>query len=115
MDYARARSTAVRLIRSAGKPATLIRPGTRQGPEWDSSIGPSTRFPITVVETSSRIRDASGMLVGETLTTLLVDTSGVEPQKTDSVELDNGIHQVMDVRRLSPGSVVLMWEIDLVS
>jgi len=115
MDYARSRATASRLIRRAGKPAVLVRPGEREGPEWDSTIGPETRHDITVVETSNRVRDASGIMVGQSLTTLLVASEGTEPRKTDSVEVNGDLHQIMDVRPLRPGSLVLMWEIDLES
>lgn len=115
MDYNRARATASRLLRKSGKTAVLVRPGERIGPVWDSQVGPETRHNITVVETSSRQRNNAGDLIGESLTTLLMAVGDVEPRTTDSVEVDGVLHQIMDVRALRPGSIVLMWEIDLES
>lgn len=114
-DYSRPRSTADRLLSRFGKTAVLEKPGEPSGPAWDPVPGEPTQHEITVLEFNERVRDRSGTLIGQSVTTLYVSTSaGVAPEKADRVQVDGSWYEIDEARRLAPGPTVLMWEVDLV-
>lgn len=111
-DYARSRQTASRLIARFGQSATL-RQIVNSGTEW-APTQTKTETTITAVDLNERVRDNSGTLVGQTMRTLYVETSaGVTPGKGDKVLIGGSEHEVSEVRPLSPGGTVIMWELDL--
>lgn len=126
-DYTRSKATAERLIARFGQSATL-RQITNSGTEW-APTQTEADTTITVVDLNERVRDASGTLVGQTQRTLLVSTSaGVAPGKGDKVAVgideaafglldaaaqDERLHEVIEVRPLSPGGTVILHEVDL--
>lgn len=111
-DYTRSRATAERLIARFGQSATL-RQIVNSGPEYAPTQTP-TDPAITVVDLSQRVRDAARTLTGETRRTLLVSTAaGVTPVKADKVQIGGKWHEAAEVRPLSPGGTVILWEIDL--
>ena len=121
-DYARPRATATRLIKRFGYTATLERPGAPTGPDWNQTPGTPARHPITVVENTHRVRDQSGTLIGQTLVTLTISTEGgIVPAKGDRVALvapadvtsGTAWHEVGEPRRVAPGGVAVMYEVDL--
>ena len=63
---------------------TLRRPAA-DGPTdpWGGGGSGPTYHEVTAVQTQKHIRDASGTLIGETRTVLLVDATGVVPGKAD--------------------------------
>ena len=114
-DYTRIRGTSERLLARFGQTATLVKPGAMAGPEWDPQPGPATEHPITVVDENQMQRDQSGTLIGEAVHALIVSTAGgVAPERADRVRLANGRDlEVIDVRPLSPGGVVLLYEVQV--
>lgn len=126
-DYTRAVATATRLIARFGQEVTL-RQFVTAGEEWAPFRVP-TDVTITAVDLNERTRDAQGTLTGETRRTLLVSTSAdVTPGKGDKVAVgfdkdafillteaqqNIALHEVTEVRPLSPGGIVILWELDL--
>lgn len=111
-DYTRIRGTSERLLARFGQVATLIKPGAMTGPEWDPQPGPATEHQITVVDENQMQRDQSGTLISEAVHALIVSTAGgIAPERQDRVRLANGRDlEIIEVRPLAPGGVVLLWE-----
>jgi len=113
-NYERTKATAERLIARFGGPATL-RKLTATGPDYAPTLT-ATDTTITVVDLSQRLRDAGGVLVGQSLRTLYVSTAaGVTPEKGDKVVIGGTEHEISEVRTLAPGGTTVMWECDLVT
>lgn len=111
-NYARAATTATRLISRCGQSATLRRI-TNSGTEWAPTQS-ETDTTITVVDLEREVRDASGTLTGQSMRTLYVSTSAnVTPAKGDKVVIGGVEHEIDAVRTLAPGGVNVMWECDL--
>ena len=76
-----------------------------------------------VVDLDRRIRDRDGTLIEGAGRSLIVSTDGLEfvtPEKGDAVMIGPGVypetmqaHEIAEVRPLSPGGVVVIYEIDL--
>lgn len=102
---------------------TLRRPSA-DGPTdpWGGGGSGPTYHEVTAVQTQKHIRDASGTLVGETKTVLLVDATGVSPLKSDYVAVNLRIadvtsgtrfHEIADVETVAPAGVALMHKVTL--
>ncbi|QDP53964.1 MAG: hypothetical protein GOVbin2937_41 [Prokaryotic dsDNA virus sp.] len=100
---------------------TLRRPAAG-GPTdpWGGGGSGPTYHEVTAVQTQKHIRDASGTLIGETRTVLLVDATGVVPLKSDyvsvnlrqaDVDSDTRFHEIADVEMVSPAGVALMYKV----
>lgn len=110
-DYTRVRGTAERLLERFGQTATLIKPGEMIGPEWNPTPGPATEHSITVVDENSLRRDLSGTLIGEGVHSIIVSTSaGVAPSQADRIRMGGREYEIVEVKPLAPGGVVLLWE-----
>lgn len=110
-DYTRVRATAERLLARFGQAVTLIKQGAAVGPEWNPTPGPGTEHIITAVDENSMRRDLSGTLIGEGVHALIVSTSaGVEPSQADSIRMGGREYEIVEVKPLAPGGVVLLWE-----
>ena len=123
-NYDRSIATAKRLIESFGQKAYLRKPGEKSGTVFDPTVGGSNDWPIVVVDLNREVRDSVGTLVGKTQRTLIVSTEGlslVTPDKADTVMMgptgfveDMVEHEIDEIRPLSPGGKVVLYEIDLV-
>lgn len=102
---------------------TLRRPAA-DGPTdpWGGGGSGPTYHEVTAVQTQKHIRDASGTLVGQTKTVLLVDATGVSPLKSDYVAVnlriadvmsDTRFHEIADVETVAPAGVALMHKVTL--
>ncbi|WP_411975935.1 hypothetical protein [Sulfitobacter faviae] len=102
---------------------TLRRPAA-DGPTdpWGGGGSGPTYHEVTAVQTQKHIRDASGTLIGETRTVLLVDATGVVPLKSDyvsvnlrqaDVDSDTRFHEIADVETVAPAGVALMYKVML--
>ncbi|MFG6535785.1 hypothetical protein [Sulfitobacter sp. CS16] len=102
---------------------TLRRPAP-DGPAdpWGGGGSGPTYHEATAVQTQKHIRDASGTLVGQTKTVLLVDATGVSPLKSDYVAVnlriadvmsDTRFHEIADVETVAPAGVALMHKVTL--
>lgn len=113
-DYSRLRATAERLLDRFGFKVILEKPGEDGGDPWNPGPGEPTQHPITVVQQYKQVRDASGTLIAQTQHTLLISTEGgVIPAKEDAVIINGERREVLAVRPVSPGSVDLLYEVDV--
>lgn len=112
-NYAKSVATAQRLIARFGFTATLRKEGVKSGPANNPTWGPPSEHQITVVDTSERIRDQDGRLVGQTMRTLLVSATGEVPSDDDKIIIAGKTHEISEVRPLAPGGVSVLYEVDL--
>ena len=128
-NYPRTRATAERLIARFGQSATIIRvgmPSSGGAPEpedepWNNPdpapVGGEETVdredPCTLVETEYSSREVDGSLVRMTDRRLLVSTRGLEepPALSDRVRIGGRTLEVVTVKPVSPGGVVLLWEV----
>ena len=110
--YARLKSTADRLIASAGQAATLRRP-TSTGTAFNPTPGAPVDYAVRVVVEAYRIREVDGTRIrADDLKVLMAKGSlAVEPLTTDRLLIGGVEHAIMDVRPTSPGGAVVMFEI----
>lgn len=93
--------------------ATIKRAGLPTGPEWNPTPGTPVEFTVTVVESSSFVKDASGTLTGEVIRKLMVEAGVTVPLKGDTINLRGVDHTVDSVRTVAPGGVDLLYEVVL--
>lgn len=102
---------------------TLRRPAA-DGPTdpWGGGGSGLTYHEVTAVQTQKHIRDASGTLIGETRTVLLVDATGVVPGKADYIAVNvrqadvveaTRFHEIADVETVAPGGVAVLHRVML--
>lgn len=102
---------------------TLRRPAA-DGPAdpWGGAGSGPTYHEVTAVQTHKHIRDASGTLIGEARTVLLVDATGVVPGKADHIAVNvrradvadaTRFHEIADVETVAPGGVTVMHKVML--
>ena len=111
---------------------TLRRPAA-DGPTdpWGGGGSGPTYHEVTAVQTQKHIRDASGTLIGETRTVLLVDATGVVPGKADYIAVNvrqadvveesdepgappaTPFHEIADVETVAPGGVAVLHKVTL--
>lgn len=111
MDYADLRATAEELIADAGQVAA-IRRYTTTGPDYNPTRTPQD-YPITVVELFYETREIDGSLVLTTDKKVIASTAGVTitPSNDDELIIAGVAHEVVSVKPLQPGGIVLLWEI----
>ena len=92
---------------------------------WDPPADPAnepTEYPVTAIEDVQDVRDISGMLVGIQKRTLTINATGVAPLKSDVIavgvapdDVTNAtvFEEIIAVKPLSPGGVVLLYELEL--
>lgn len=102
----------------------ILRRPAAEGPTdpWGGGGSGPAYHEVTAVQTQKHIRDASGTLVGQTKTALLVDATGVSPLKSDYVAVNLRIadvmsgtrfHEIADVETVAPAGVALMHKVTL--
>lgn len=119
-DYAAAAQTAIELIRDFGQEATLIKPGTATGPEYDPTPGTPVEIPIRLVD----LERLQGDRTGDTLEfvgtrTVYISTEQLNGEFTvdqkDRILIGTGQPcEIKAVRPLTPAGTIVMWEADLV-
>jgi hypothetical protein len=115
-DYANLRdNTAEPLLARFGKQATLTKPGTPTGDEWNPTPGTPTEYTVIVMETQfSRaaiwaISTRAGTQIEQGDRLYLMSTSaGVEPAREDTLAVDGDVFQIINVDPLKPGPVTLL-------
>lgn len=126
-NYARSATTAQRLIAKFGADATLVQV-SRGADAWTPTITETTTT-IKAVDLNREVRDAAGMLTGQTRRTLYISTSaGVTPAKGDKVAVGTAkaaydalttaqkaaaASEIVAVRTLAPAGTVVLHEVDL--
>lgn len=113
-DYSKLKTTAETLLTKFGQSATL-RQQTAYGDAWTPQMVEADTT-ITVVDHNIMTRDDAGGLVGRTRRTLYISTAaGVTPAKGDKVVVGGTEHEIGEVRTVSPGGTVCLFEADLVT
>ncbi len=102
---------------------TIKRPANGQETPWDTNpAGDPAFYEVTAVQGSKEIKDASGTLIGHTMTTLTIDATGVIPLKSDLIAVgvakadagaDTAYHEVADINTLAPGGVAILFEVTI--
>ena len=116
-DYTKTRATAERLIARFGQDVTLTK-RAKYGEDWNPTLIPTGHTVKAVdLNTVNLISGSTAFLSrvqSESTRTLLVSTSaGVNPSSEDTVTINSVEHKISEVRPLSPGGIVLMFEVDL--
>jgi len=117
VDYNRARATATRNIRSAGKPAVLVVPGEQTGDPWNPTAGDPVEHNVFIVELQYTVQERQASLIGDTDVKLLMaceDANGdpvPEPSNGHQVRYGGKTVEIVKVNPLSPGEVVVMYEV----
>ena len=113
-DYAPLKDKAETLIARFGQSVTLRRKGTRLGTSYQPVDGTPTDTTIKAVDLRKQVRDASGVLTGETQRELLVSTStGIEPRKDDTIQIGGAWHKITYVRPVDPAGTALLYKVGL--
>jgi len=107
-DFARLKATADRLIARFGKTAVLVSFET-SGPDFDPTVTETTTD-ITLVELSYSLTNRNESLVqsGDKLFLVQADAA---PSLDDKIRLDGVDYAMVDVQPLSPGPLVLVYEV----
>ena len=83
---------------------------------------PPIYYELTAMQDMRQVRDRAGNLVGRTDTILLVDATGEEPLRSDTIAIgvaptqvdgDTTFHDIASVEPVAPGGVPLMYEVTL--
>lgn len=92
---------------------------------WDEPADPAndpTDYEVVAVEDTQDVRDMSGTLIGITKRTLTINATGVAPLKTDRIAVgvakadvaaDTRFEEIIAVKPLAPGGVVLYYTLEL--
>lgn len=108
-DYSGLLATANRLISEFGKSATLIKPGTPTGPDYDPQPGTPVESSITLVEVDWKQMYRSETLVQTGDKFWLVSAEGSEPTLEDKISLDSIEYQLVNIEPLKPGPTLMMY------
>lgn len=89
---------------------------------WDAGSPVTTYHEVTAIDREARMRDVAGTLILQTVRTLMVDATGVEPLKSDQIAVgvargevgpDTEWMQINDVAHVAPGGVPLMYKLEI--
>lgn len=110
-DYSGLLATSNRLIESFGKSATLIKPGTATGPDYDPQPGEPVESSITLVEVDWKQMYRSETLVQTGDKFWLVSADGDEPTLEDKISLSGTEYQLVNIEPLKPGPTLMMYTV----
>jgi hypothetical protein len=97
-------------IASVGFIATLEGPPIETGTEYDPVIVWADQYDVTVIDDQVRQRDEGGALVDRTSRVLTIGAA-VAPEKGWRALVREQWLRVVEVRRIAPGGVDLMFEL----
>lgn len=111
VDYSRPRASAERLIKRYGRLAQ-IRRATRSGRAYDPVIV-TTDYSCRIAEDSYEFEQIDGTRIRAADRRFYLSTEGlaIEPAESDQLVIGGVVHEVVKVAPLSPGDVVVFWEI----
>jgi hypothetical protein len=115
-NYPRLKAMAERLIAKAGQPATLVRATRVGGNPKDPRTGTVTpaNHAVKVVETEYDIREIDGTVILRSDRRFLMSTEGlgqVDPNSADALIVGGKTLQVVSMKPLQPGGVVLLYDV----
>lgn len=112
-DYARSRSSADRLIERFGQAGAIRRTGAATGDAWNPTPSAPADHPCTLVVDDYEAGEIDGSLIRQTDRKVLVSAEGlgIEPTAADRLVIGGSAMEIVNVRPLSPGGVVVLFEI----
>lgn len=112
-NYARLRDrVAEPQLAKFGRAATLTQPGTPTGDEWNPTTGTATTLAVTVLQTDFTYAERQGTLVQENDVMYLMSTDGDPvPTLADTLTVDSIPMQIIKIKPVSPGAVVVLWRV----
>lgn len=110
-NYPNIRATAERLIARFGQAGTIVRV-TNSGDAWSPTQSEESHA-VTLVDLDYSDVAVDGTLIKRTDRMVYVSTAGVTitPGIADKITIGGVAHEVVTVKPLSPGGVVVLWEI----
>jgi len=110
-DYARARSTAERLIARFGQSGAIQRI-VNSGPSYDP-VQTTTDYACTLVDLDVDERNIDGTLIQRGDRMVYLSTAGLSivPVLSDKVLIGGVLHAIVSVQPLQPAGTVVMWQI----
>lgn len=111
--YAELRADAEEMIAEAGQDGVIRKPGVATGDPWNPTFGPPTDIPCKLVEWEYTAFEVDGTLIRADDRKLLVSTEGVTEAlaQADQIVVGGKALAIISVKPLSPGGVVLLWQI----
>lgn len=119
-------------ITDVGFVVYLRKPGVSTGPEYDRTLTDPTHYQLEAIQSSHRMADRAGTIVGASFRTLTLSVnpetpsggwadgfvqtgiaSNIRPQKQDDVFIDGKWLNVLDVRPLAPANQAVLYYVDL--
>lgn len=113
-DYTSLRNNVVDpLILEFGTSGTLLIPGTSSGPAYDPQPGADILQPVTVVQTVFSKEDMARSNIEKDDVAFLVSTKDVttDPSLADRLTVADVTYQVIGIKPLRPGLVVMLWKV----
>lgn len=111
-DYGRSKAAAERLIGRFGQ-IGAIRSVASSGTPWNPDAGATTDQICTLVELDYSATEIDGSLIEASDRKVLVSTAGVAtaPTQADKIVIGGNAMDIISVKPLSPGGLVLLWEV----
>lgn len=111
-DYGRLRQVADSKIARFGQEAVLSRP-TSTGPAHNPVEGEPDTYSVRIVVETYRQNEIDGTRVLRSDLKVMMSKGAlaIEPETTDQLLIGGQAHAIVDVRPVSPGGVVLYFEI----
>lgn len=109
-NYTKLRNTARRLIDRFGDDATLIKPGTKTGPDYDPTAGTPSPSGVVLLEVdwTAMYRDATKVEANDKF--WMVSTAGLTPELKDSITYpvtDGNTYAIENIVTLKPGPTAM--------
>ncbi len=111
--YAELRQDVAEVIEEAGQVGAIRRPGASSGDAWNPTFAAPTDTPCTLVELESTAAEIDGTLIRSSDRKVMVSTHGVPdaPTQADQIVIGGKPLAIVSVMPLSPGGVVLLWQV----
>jgi hypothetical protein len=112
-DYARARSTAERLIARFGQSGTIRRYTPVGGESYDPEAFIPDDFACTLVDLDYDERQIDGTLIMRGDRMVYMSTAGltIRPELSDKIVIAGTEHAIKNIMPLSPGGVDVMFQL----
>ncbi|MFB2561770.1 hypothetical protein [Rhizobium sp. IMFF44] len=112
-DYDNARATAIRLIVRFGQKGSLRRI-TNSGPDYDP-VQASEDFPCSFVDLDQNQVHVADTLIqrGDRMVYLSTEGLSIAPTLADKVLIGGAEHAIVDIQPLSPGGMVVFWQLQV--
>lgn len=100
-------------VGDVGHAATLIRPGSPTGPEWDPTPGPEQRIPVKLLGDSLSLGLISGSAIQAGDRREMMAAEGTTPTPADSLQIGGTTYAIIRADPFAPGGVALFYDLIL--